>query len=126
MGAAALTFDDPTRKRCISLHGIDPEHSYREMMLEIRVGGPALYRITRALGNPPTQSGEPLSPMQQQTLILAAAGLSTEEIADAQVLATETVKHHRKIILKKLGARNITHAVALFLTSHDDAYQEAA
>lgn len=47
-----------------------------------------------------------LSKREEEVLILIGEGLSDQEIADKIYLSWETVKHHRKSLLKKLNARN--------------------
>jgi DNA-binding CsgD family transcriptional regulator len=56
-----------------------------------------------------------LNRRERQVLQYAADGLTAEQTADTLGLATETVKTFRKLASRKLGARSITHAVALAL-----------
>jgi DNA-binding CsgD family transcriptional regulator len=57
--------------------------------------------------------GRPLSPRQLETLRHAAQGRSQEETARAMRVSLDTVKTLRRLLLAKLGARNVAHAVAL-------------
>ncbi len=54
---------------------------------------------------------DPLSAREQEVLELLAQGVSNQEIADALVIAPNTVKRHVQVILEKLGVRNRTQAV---------------
>ena len=54
---------------------------------------------------------DPLSPREQEVLELMAQGASNQEIADALVIAPNTVKRHVQVILEKVGVRNRTQAV---------------
>ncbi len=55
---------------------------------------------------------DPLSTREQEVLRLLANGASNQEIAEALVVTTDTVKYHMSNILSKLQARNRTQAVA--------------
>lgn len=55
----------------------------------------------------------PLSPSQLQVIAAAAAGESAEDTALRLVLAYDTVRSQRKRAVHRLGARSMTHAVAL-------------
>lgn len=54
-----------------------------------------------------------LTDREVDVLRYSAQGMSATEIGTVMFLAPDTVKGHRKHILKKLDARCITHAVAL-------------
>jgi DNA-binding CsgD family transcriptional regulator len=53
-----------------------------------------------------------LSGRELEVLALLADGLSNPEIARRLFVSLETVKHHVRAILAKLGARTRAHAVA--------------
>jgi LuxR family maltose regulon positive regulatory protein len=55
---------------------------------------------------------EPLTPREQETLNLMAAGLTNQEIAERLVVSPETVKKHAASIYNKLGVRSRTQATA--------------
>jgi LuxR family maltose regulon positive regulatory protein len=55
---------------------------------------------------------EPLTPREQETLNLIAAGLTNQEIAEQLVVSLETVKKHAARIYNKLGVRSRTQAAA--------------
>lgn len=54
-----------------------------------------------------------LTPRQLEVLQLTAEGMTAEQTAAALGIGLETVKTHRKDILYRLGARNVTHAVSI-------------
>ena len=56
-----------------------------------------------------------LSPAEKHVLALAAEGYSTQESADMRGVSYETIKNQRADALRRLGARNTTHAVAICL-----------
>jgi DNA-binding CsgD family transcriptional regulator len=59
------------------------------------------------LGNPPS-----LSPREQETLALLAAGCSTGQMAQKMNISKETVRNHVKGVLRCLNARSRVEAVA--------------
>ena len=61
---------------------------------------------------PPQPLLEPLSAREQEVLRLLARGASNQDIAEALVVATSTVKHHVSNILSKLEVTNRTQAIA--------------
>ncbi|GLY48411.1 response regulator transcription factor [Lentzea sp. NBRC 102530] len=54
-----------------------------------------------------------LSKREYEVLTLIAEGLENQQVAAELVVSTETVRTHVKGILRKLGARDRTHAVSL-------------
>jgi DNA-binding CsgD family transcriptional regulator len=56
-----------------------------------------------------------LSDYERRLLELAAEGLTTEEIADRLYVSVGATKLHRRTLYSKLGARNVTQAVAIAL-----------
>jgi DNA-binding CsgD family transcriptional regulator len=69
---------------------------------------------TKASGAPASTMQAPeLSPSELDVLRDAALGLTVIESAAGRLKSPETVKSQRKQVLLKLGARNMTHAVAL-------------
>ena len=52
---------------------------------------------------------------QQQVLVLLAEGLTYDEIAECMGIAPNTVLRHVQKTLRRLGARNSRHAVAIAL-----------
>ncbi len=57
--------------------------------------------------------GAPLTTRQLEVVRLAAEGLLKKEIAYRLGLSLEAVKTHQDLARTKLGARNMTHAVAI-------------
>ena len=62
---------------------------------------------------PPLDPLPLLTPSELEVLLDAADGLTVRDSASKRHKSGETVKSQRKQILLKLGARNMTHAVAL-------------
>jgi DNA-binding CsgD family transcriptional regulator len=55
----------------------------------------------------------PLSPRERDVLMLVAAGADIQQIADELTIAPSTVRTHIVKTLRKLGAGNRAHAVAI-------------
>ena len=55
----------------------------------------------------------PLTPVEVEILRCYADGLTTQEIANLRYRETKTIETHRRGILTKIGAPNITRAVVL-------------
>ncbi|HEU5200839.1 MAG TPA: LuxR C-terminal-related transcriptional regulator [Ktedonobacterales bacterium] len=72
--------------------------------------------VSKALPRPSSQAAqpllEPLTPREQEVLLLLAEGTSNQEIADRLVISLATAKKHVAGILSKLGAENRTQAIA--------------
>jgi DNA-binding NarL/FixJ family response regulator len=65
-------------------------------------------------GEPPRRYvGTPLTGREQEVLGLVAEGLANAAIAERLVIGVETVRTHIGAVLRKLGARDRTHAVVL-------------
>jgi len=62
---------------------------------------------------PERYAGPALTAREREVLTLMAEGLSNAGIAQRLVLGTETVRTHVASLLRKLGARDRTHAVVL-------------
>lgn len=56
-----------------------------------------------------------LTERDMEVLVLCAEGRTTAWIADKLILSEDTVRQYRKRTIAKLGARNMTHAVAISL-----------
>jgi DNA-binding NarL/FixJ family response regulator len=57
-----------------------------------------------------------LTARELAVLLHLAEGLATEEIAELLCLSPHTIRSRVKAVLRKLGARNREHAVAIALT----------
>ncbi|MFC7688087.1 response regulator transcription factor [Ureibacillus sp. GCM10028918] len=64
---------------------------------------------------PQTIAHPKLSPRENQVLRALANGLSTKELTSLLALSEATIKQYIKSILIKLGAKNRTHAVSIYL-----------
>jgi LuxR family maltose regulon positive regulatory protein len=58
-------------------------------------------------------AGRPLSEPELEVLRAAAEGLSAQETAERLFKSHHTIATQRRTIQAKLGARNVSHAVAL-------------
>ena len=64
-------------------------------------------------GRPRTYAGPALTPREREVLQLMAQGLANAAIAGQLFLGVETVRTHVASVLRKLAARDRTHAVVL-------------
>ncbi|HWD85218.1 MAG TPA: LuxR C-terminal-related transcriptional regulator [Solirubrobacteraceae bacterium] len=62
---------------------------------------------------PPHSRPTSLSPREQEVLSLIAAGFRLQQIADELIISVNTVRTHTRNALRKLGAHNRAHAIAL-------------
>jgi NarL family two-component system response regulator LiaR len=85
-----------------------------EAVIPRRVGMRLVEHIRRqpeaTIGLRPVRS--PLTAREWEVIDLLCQGLGTDEMAEALVVSTETVRSHVKHILRKLGARSRAEAVA--------------
>lgn len=58
-----------------------------------------------------------LSPRELEVLEMAALGLTNIQIASRLCVSTHAIKFHLAAVYRKLGVRNRTEAVVLFVTS---------
>ena len=72
------------------------------------------FGLVQVLGEiePPVVRSPSLSPREQETLTLLAAGYSTGRMAQKMSISKETVRNHVKGVLRSLGARSRVEAVA--------------
>jgi len=70
-------------------------------------------RTLPTLAMPNVSSKQLLSQRETQVLRLVAQGLRNRDIAERLFISEVTVKAHMRSIMRKLGARSRTHAVAL-------------
>ncbi|WP_298180388.1 response regulator transcription factor [Saccharomonospora sp.] len=87
------------------------ERRYTDPTLAALVPTQRTVDATDAVGGPP-RPNMPLSRREYQVLQLIADGLENAAVADKLYLSVETVRTHVKSILRKLGARDRTHAVS--------------
>jgi DNA-binding NarL/FixJ family response regulator len=73
----------------------------------------AVFAVAWLEPQPPRVIAEDLTPRQKQVLELLAEGRSTEQIAAALQLTTETVRNHVRHVLKALGAHSRLEAVVV-------------
>jgi DNA-binding NarL/FixJ family response regulator len=75
----------------------------------------AIRDLVLRLGRPSRYRGEPLTARELEVLSLMAEGLGNAAIAERAVIGVETVRTHVAAVLRKLQARDRTHAVVLAL-----------
>ncbi len=73
----------------------------------------AVRDLALRFGRPQSYGGEPLTEREREVLALLARGLSNAAIAGQLVLGTETIRTHVASLLRKLQARDRTHAVVI-------------
>lgn len=54
-----------------------------------------------------------LTPREQEVMALLAEGLPTKLLATRLGISTRTAEHHRAAVLKKMGARTVSHLVRM-------------
>jgi DNA-binding CsgD family transcriptional regulator len=74
------------------------------------IGVLAMARVAKR--EPPVEDTPALTPREQQTLTLLAAGCSTRTMAELMGIAPETVRNHVKSMCRRLDARSRVEAVA--------------
>lgn len=62
----------------------------------------------------------PLTPRERDVMSLLRLGWTNRQIADRLCITQQTVRNHVTNILRKLRARNRTHAVVITLTTGDE------
>lgn len=75
---------------------------------------------------PPLFQGEPrqvsLSPRMADVLVGSMKGWTAKQIGRSLFLTEDTIKTHAKRLYQAMGARDRTHAVALFFTGEVEVY----
>jgi PAS domain S-box-containing protein len=85
---------------------------------------PGLHLSCLLTGRPASAPGV-LTPRERDVVSLAAQGLTSHEIADTLSLSRATVETHFRGAVRRLGARNRAHAIALALTRGEVALPAA-
>lgn len=117
LSAAATAGAHATVPRTAELRRL--AEAIRRAHIDRRYTDPALAALTARPKRQPSQDGAgasgkqqmPLSRREYQVLQLVAEGLENSAIAKTLFLSVETVRTHVKSILRKLSARDRTHAV---------------
>jgi DNA-binding NarL/FixJ family response regulator len=95
-----------------AIQRVHAERRYIDPTLAAALGSP------RGKPNPSSTPGQqPLSRREYQVLQLIADGLENQAIAKILYVSVETIRTHVKSILRKLSARDRTHAVAVAFRS---------
>lgn len=123
-----MYFDAEVRQKLASV-GIDIEESYKQFLLEIRVGGPAMDGLMSGItgakvklrasdenhqthGPKPRNRNEPTL-RELDVLRELALGGDLASVAGRVGIGIETAKTHVVNVRRKLKAKNRTHAVAI-------------
>jgi FixJ family two-component response regulator len=57
-----------------------------------------------------------LTPREQEVMALLAEGMPTKLLATRLGISTRTAEHHRAAVLKKMGARTVSHLARMSMT----------
>jgi FixJ family two-component response regulator len=57
-----------------------------------------------------------LTPREQEVMAILAEGMPTKLIATKLGISTRTAEHHRAAVLKKMGARSVSHLVRMSIS----------
>jgi two-component system response regulator FixJ len=57
-----------------------------------------------------------LTPREQEVMALLAEGMPTKVLATKLDISTRTAEHHRAAVLKKMGARTVSHLARMSMT----------
>jgi two-component system response regulator FixJ len=57
-----------------------------------------------------------LTPREQEVMALLAEGMPTKLLATRLEISTRTAEHHRAAVLKKMGARTVSHLARMSMT----------
>lgn len=58
---------------------------------------------------------KPVTHRQEEILLLKSKGMTSAEVADELGMSAQTVRTHCTTILERLGANNMTEAVAIWI-----------
>jgi ATP/maltotriose-dependent transcriptional regulator MalT len=70
-------------------------------------------RVMEFLPDGETELLSHLSMREMEVLRLVATGFSTKELANKLVVSENTIKTHRRNLIRKLGVRNIAQAIGM-------------
>jgi two-component system response regulator FixJ len=59
-----------------------------------------------------------LTPREQEVMVLLAEGMPTKLLASQLSISTRTAEHHRAAVLKKMGARTVSHLARMSMALH--------
>jgi two-component system response regulator FixJ len=57
-----------------------------------------------------------LTPREQEVMALLAEGMPTKLLATKLGISTRTAEHHRAAVLKKMGARTVSHLARMSMS----------
>jgi len=81
----------------------------------------ALQRVSDMAAEEATIAGieasyKSLTPREQEVMALLAEGMPTKVIATQLTISTRTAEHHRAAVLKKMGARTVSHLARMSMS----------
>ncbi len=108
----------PARYGAILYYRFVEEETQAQVGARFGIAGSRVARIERRAlellrDEPRGSAAGSISKREKEILFGAAQGESAQETATRLSRSTETVKNHRRNLIAKLGARNMTHAVHL-------------
>lgn len=108
--------------RGLAMKGADPSETLRAVHA-VAAGGRYIDPRVRAVvaAGRPAEPVARLSPRERQVLELVSRGDSVDAIAAKLVISRDTVRTHVRNAIRRLGAENRTHAIALSLRSGEIA-----
>lgn len=120
------------RRVAEAIHRAHAERRFVDPALTALVARPKRQPAHTGDGSGPARGQMPLSRREYQVLQLVAEGMENSAIAKVLYLSVETVRTHVKSILRKLSARDRTHAVTtafrsgLLVIHPDDSLKQPA
>jgi DNA-binding NarL/FixJ family response regulator len=99
------------RRLAEAIHHAHGERRFVDPALAALTARPKRQPAQTGAGSGPSRGQMPLSRREYQVLQLVAEGMENSAIAKVLYLSVETVRTHVKSILRKLSARDRTHAV---------------
>ncbi|MEV4050991.1 response regulator transcription factor [Amycolatopsis sp. NPDC049688] len=107
-----------SRRLAEAIRRAHTDRRYIDPALAALTARPKRTTVPKSDDSPPSpRGGMPLSRREYQVLQLVAEGLENSAIAKLLFLSVETVRTHVKSILRKLSARDRTHAVTIAFRS---------
>lgn len=114
-GLSMPLFGPQGTKFALSFSSCDPIHD--EQMMQAKLLGEMCHAIYLEKMWPAMADNVTLSETQKRVLELVAHGRTTTEVADALGMTIDGVNYQLRKVAEKLGTRNLTHSVAVAITT---------